>query len=75
MFDFKACEKLGVNLKQVYTSGRTDGLFDTIHVQYKANEKFLKEHGTQKDHVNLISIFAQYFVITKYAKDLLRALI
>ena len=75
MFDFKACKKLCIYLKQVYTSGRTDGLFDTIHAQYEANEKFLKEHGTQKDHVNLFSIFAQYFVITKYAKDLLRVLI
>ena len=52
---------------------RTNGLFDTINMQYKAYEKFLKERVDQKDHVNLLTMFAQYFEITNDAKDYIKS--
>ena len=73
LFDFDACEELGVDLKHVYKKGRTDGLFDTINTQYEAYDKFLKERGNQKEHVNLLTMFARYFEITNDAKHFIKS--
>ena len=44
-----------------------------LNTQYEAYDKFLKERGNQKEHVNLLTMFARYFEITNDAKHFIKS--
>ena len=54
LFDFEACELLGINLQQMYVDGRTDNTFEIISTQYDTYDEFRKARGYQKKHIDLM---------------------
>ena len=57
LFDFEACELLGIDLRQMYVDGRLDNTFEIISRQYSDYEEFIKARGNQKDRIDLIETF------------------
>ena len=73
LFDFEACDKLGIDLRQMYVDARLNNTFDIICSQYSAYEEFLKARGYHKDHIDLIEKFKEYFQITNDEKEYVKS--
>ena len=58
----------------MYVDGRLDNTFDIICTQYSAYEEFIKARGYQKDHIDLIEKFKEYFEITNDEKDFVKSM-
>ena len=73
LFDFQACDTLGIDLRQMYVDGRLNNTFDIICSQYTAYEEFIKARGSHKNCVDLIKKFKEYFEITNDEKDFVKS--
>ena len=47
----------------MHVDGHTVNMFDIISTQYDAYEEFMKAHGYQKKHIDLIPLFKENFKI------------
>ena len=73
LFDFEACELLGIDLRQMYVNARLNNTFDIICSQYNAYEEFIKPRGYHKDHIDLIEKFKEHFKITNDEKNFVKS--
>ena len=73
LFNFEACELLGIDLQQMYTDGRMHNMFDIINTQYEAYDEFRKARGYQKKRIDLMELFKEYFEITNDEKDYVKS--
>ena len=73
LFDFQACDTLGIDLRQMYVDARLNNTFDIICSQYTAYEEFIKARGSHKNCVDLIKKFKEYFQITNNEKDFVKS--